>query len=172
MNTWNSIAWFPICVSLTAIGLVLSWFAFRRRGLRSGIRGVAWSLIPLALYLTGSILLVGRIGSAIVQFASAFVFSPKTYAGVILLALALVIFAVSGGIPLLSSRKRRARKKELKQQGAAGGEPPAATTSGSRAVAEVGAAKPAKPARPGKADGDDKGLDDDVMEILRRRGIS
>jgi hypothetical protein len=172
MNTWNSIAWFPICVGLTAIGLVLSWFAFRRRGLRSGIRGVAWSLIPLALYLTGSILLVGRIGSAIVQFASAFVFSPKTYAGVILLALALVIFVVSGGIPLLSSRKRRARKKELKQQGAAGGEPPAATTPGSRAVAQVGAAKPAKPAKPGKGGADDQGLDDDVMEILRRRGIS
>jgi len=170
MNTWNSIAWFPICVGLTAIGLVLSWFAFRRRGLRSGIRGVAWSLIPLALYLTGSILLVGRIGSAIVQFASAFVFSPKTYAGVILLALALVIFVVSGGIPLLSSRKRRARKKELKRQGTADGEPPAATGPGSRAVAQVGAAKPAKQARPGK--GDDDGLDDDVMEILRRRGIS
>jgi cytochrome c oxidase assembly factor CtaG len=171
MNTWNSIAWFPICVGLTAIGLVLSWFAFRRRGLRSGIRGVAWSLIPLALYLTGSILLVGRIGSAIVQFASAFVFSPKTYAGVILLALALVIFVVSGGIPLLSSRKRRARKKELKQQGAAGGERPAATAPGSRAVAQVGAAKP-KQARPAKGGGDDDGLDDDVMEILRRRGIN
>jgi cytochrome c oxidase assembly factor CtaG len=172
MNTWNSIAWFPICVGLTAIGLVLSWFAFRRRGLRSGIRGVAWSLIPLALYLTGSILLVGRIGSAIVQFASAFVFSPKTYAGVILLVLALVIFVVSGGIPLVSSKKRRARKKELKQQGAAGGEPPAATTSGSRAVAPAGAAKPAKQARPGKDGGADGGLDDDVMEILRRRGIN
>jgi hypothetical protein len=172
MNTWNSIAWFPICVGLTAIGLVLSWFAFRRRGLRSGIRGVAWSLIPLALYLTGSILLVGRIGSAIVQFASAFVFSPKTYAGVILLALALVIFVVSGGIPLLSSRKRRARKKELKQQGASGGERPAATGSGNRAVAQVGAAKPAKQPRSGKGGSDDDGLDDDVMEILRRRGIN
>jgi hypothetical protein len=89
---------------------------------------------------------------------------------VILLALALVIFVVSGGIPLLSSRKRRARKKELKRQGTADGEPAAATGPGSRAVAQVGAAKPAKQARPGK--GDDDGLDDDVMEILRRRGIS
>jgi hypothetical protein len=169
MNTWNSIAWFPICVGLTAVGLVLSWFAFRRRGLRSGIRGVAWSLIPIALYLTGSILLVGRIGSAIVQFASAFVFSPKTYAGVILLALALVSFVVSGGIPLVSSKKRRARKKELKQQGKAGGEPKAATGPGNRAVAQVGAAKQSQGGKGGDAD---TGLDDDVMEILRRRGIN
>ncbi|HUA30328.1 MAG TPA: cellulose synthase [Streptosporangiaceae bacterium] len=172
MNTWNSITWFPICVGLTAVGLVLSWFAFRRRGLRSGIRGVAWSLIPLALYLTGSILLVGRIGSAIVQFASAFVFSPKTYAGVILLALALVIFVVSGGIPLLSSKKRRARKKELKQQGKAVGEPQAAAGPGNRTVAQVGAAKPARQASQDKGGGADTGLDDDVMEILRRRGIN
>jgi hypothetical protein len=179
MNTWNSIEWFPICVGLTAAGLVLSWFTFRRRGLRRGIRAVAWSLLPLALYLTGSILLVGRIGSAIVQFSSAFVFSPKTYAGVILFVLAAVIFLVSGGIPVLSSKKRRARKKELKQQGTAGGEPPAAAGPGNRAVAQVGAAKPAKPAKPAKQAGtgkgggaDDTGLDDDVMEILRRRGIN
>lgn len=169
MNTWNSIAWFPICVGLTAAGLVLSWLTFRRKGMRRGIRAAAWSLLPLALYLTGSILLVGRIGSAIVQFSSAFVFSPKTYAGVILFVLAAVIFVVSGGIPLLSSKKRRARKKELKRQAAADGPGPAATETGSRAVAQVGAAKPAKPAKAGKSD---DGLDDDVMEILRRRGIS
>src|ERR1700728_4492975 len=126
MNTWNSIAWFPLCAGLTGVGLVLSWFTWRRRGLRRGIRAAAWSLLPLALYLTGSILLVGRIGSAIVQFSSAFVFSPKTYAGVILFVLAAVIFLVSGGIPVLSSKKRRARKKELKQQGTAGGEAPGA----------------------------------------------
>ncbi len=170
MNTWNSITWFPICVGLTAAGLVLSWLTFRRRGLRRGIRAVAWSLLPLALYLTGSIVLVGRIGSAIVQFSSAFVFSPRTYAGVILFALAAVIFLVSGGIPLLSSKKRRERKKELKQQAAAGGKAQAAAGPGSRAVAQVGAAKPAKRAGPGA--GADDGLDDDVMEILRRRGIN
>ena len=49
MNTWNNIAWFPICIGLTAAGLVLSWLTFRRRGLRRGIRGGAWSLLPLAL---------------------------------------------------------------------------------------------------------------------------
>ena len=70
MNTWNSIAWFPLCVGLTGVGLVLSWFAWRRKGARRGIQAVAWSLLPLALYLTGAIELVGKIGSAVVQFAS------------------------------------------------------------------------------------------------------
>jgi hypothetical protein len=175
MNTWNSIAWFPLCVGLTGVGLVLSWFTWRRRGARRGIQAVAWSLLPLALYLTGAIELVGRIGSAIVQFASSFVFSPKTWAGVILFGLAALIFLAFGGVPLLSGKKRRARKKELKQQATADG-PPAAASSGSREIAPVGAAKPAKPAKPGKpgkgAAADDGGLDADVAEILRRRGIT
>jgi putative Mn2+ efflux pump MntP len=134
MNTWNSIAWFPLCAGLTGVGLVLSWFTWRRRGFRRGIRAVAWSLLPMALYLTGSILLVGRIGSAIVQFASSFVFSPKTWAGVILLCLSAVIFLTSGGAPRLRRRKRgdaKGDEKEVSQKSAERSVP----AQGSRAVA-------------------------------------
>ena len=171
MHTWTTIVSLPLCAALTGVGLVLSWFTWRRRGARRGIRAVAWSLLPLALWLTGAIPMLWRLGSAIATFAEGFVFSPKTYAGLILFALAAVIFVVSGGIPLLSPKRRRARQKELKQQ-AGGRAGPAATETG-RAVAQVGAAKPGKTAKPVKAGkGDDDGLDDDVMEILRRRGIS
>jgi hypothetical protein len=172
MNTWNSIAWFPLCVGLTGVGLVLSWFTWRRRGIRRGIRAVAWSLLPLAAYLTGGILLIGRIGSAIVQFASSFVFSPKTWAGVILFCLSALIFLTSGGIPRLSRKKRRASKKAVDQQPADGGK--AVTPGqGNRAVAQVGAAKAAKPAKQGKGGSDDdEGLDPEVSAILRRHGIS
>jgi hypothetical protein len=170
MNTWNSIAWFPLCAGLTGVGLVLSWFAWRRRGVRRGIRAAAWSLLPMALYLTGSILLVGRIGSAIVQFASSFVFSPKTWAGVILLCVSALIFLTSGGIPRLRRRKRAGKDSDKEV-----GRSPAdrsVTTQSSRAVAEVGAApKQAKPAKQGKG-GDGEGLDPEVAAILRRHGIS
>jgi membrane protein implicated in regulation of membrane protease activity len=141
--------------------------------LKRGIRGVAWSLLPLALYLTGSILLVGRIGSAVVQFASSFVFSPKTWAGVILLCLSAVIFLTSGGVPRLRRRKRGGKggEKSEKEVGQKTGAAPV-TTAGNRAVAQVGAApKQAKPAKQGKG-GDDDGLDPDVAAILRRHGIS
>ena len=172
MNTWNSIAWFPLCIGLTGVGLVLSWFTWRRRGIRRGIRAVAWSLLPLAAYLTGGILLIGRIGSAIVQFSSSFVFSPKTWAGVILFGLSALIFLTSGGIPLLSGRKKRARKKAAKEEPADAGKA-VTPAQGNRAVAQVGAAKAAKPARQGKGgSGDDEGLDPEVAAILRRHGIS
>jgi hypothetical protein len=170
MNTWNSIAWFPLCAGLTGIGLVLSWFTWRRRGIRRGIRAVAWSLLPMALYLTGSILLVGRIGSAVVQFASSFVFSPKTWAGVILLCLSAVIFLTSGGIPRARRRKRGSKGDEKEVSQKPGTQP--VTAQSSRAVAEVGAApKQAKPAKQGKG-ADDDGLDPEVAAILRRHGIS
>jgi hypothetical protein len=181
VNTWNSIAWFPVCIGLTAAGLVLSWFTWRRRGLRRGIRLAAWSLVPLALYLTGSILLVGRIGSAVVQFAQSFVFSPKTWSGVVLLALTVLILLVTGGIPLLTSGRRRAKKRELKKadqssQAAttAGSAVAVATRQGDRGEVEAGAAEPSKvrAGRRGKGGSDDDGLDADVADILRRRGIT
>jgi len=172
MNTWNSIAWFPLCIGLTGVGLVLSWFTWRRRGIRRGIRAVAWSLLPLAAYLTGGILLIGRIGSAIVQFSTAFVFSPKTWSGVILFCLSALIFLTSGGLPVLSWRKKRASKKAVSQQSADGGKA-VTPAQGNRAVAQVGAAKTAKPAKPGKGGSDDDGgLDPEVSAILRRHGIS
>ncbi len=173
MNTWNSIAWFPICVGLTGVGLVLSWFTWRRGAVRRAIRGVAWSLLPLALYLTGSILLVGRIGSAVVQFASSFVFSPKTWAGVILFGLSALIFLTSGGVPRLRRRKRGGKEgKEGKEVSQKAGLAPVTAGQPGRPAAQVTAApKQAKPAKQGKG-GDDDGLDPEVAAILRRHGIS
>ena len=43
MSVYSQIAWFPLCGGLTAIGLVASWFAWRRRGVAAGLRGAAWS---------------------------------------------------------------------------------------------------------------------------------
>jgi hypothetical protein len=169
MPTWDAIAWFPVCVGLTAAGLILSWLAWRRRGFRRGIRGVAWSVLPLAAYLTGSIVLIGRIGSAVVQFASSFVFSTKTWGGVALFGLAAVIFIVSGGIPLLSP-KRRARKR-AQARAAADGQP--ATAAAAAAAKPAALAQAGKAGKSGSGAGTDtEGLDKDVAEILRRRGIN
>ena len=172
MNTWNSIAWFPLCAGLTGVGLVLSWFTWRRRGLRRGIRAVAWSLLPMALYLTGSILLVGRIGSAIVQFASSFVFSPKTWAGVILLCLSAAIFLTSGGVPRL--RQEEARRQGRREGGV--GQKRRRAGRHHRGQPRRRPGRAPHPSRPSRAKqgkgGDDAGLDPEVAAILRRHGIS
>src|SRR5260370_36912633 len=90
---------FLICGGLTAAGLVLSYFRLRRRGVRSGIRLGAWSLLPLAAYLTGTVTLITRISSAVAGFAGSFVFSPKTWFGVVLAGTAAGVPVATGGGP-------------------------------------------------------------------------
>jgi hypothetical protein len=177
MSTYNSIAWLPLCAGLTGIGLVISWFVMRRRGFGSGLRGVAWSLLPLAAYLTGSIEMFWKIGTAIGDFAAHLVLSPKVWSGVGVALVAGVLFVVSAPI---KRRRKRARKA------ASAAETGPATQSGAQrpAVPEQAAANGTRRqelepshSRPAKASGKSKGdpADDDmreVEEILRRRGIS
>jgi hypothetical protein len=126
--------------------------------MRSGIRGAAWSLLPLAAYLTHALGLLGRIVSAIVQFAGGFVFSPKAWLGVILVGISAVLFLLSGGIPLFSWNRRRKKDKQKRGGGGDGG-------SG-----HAQAAVPARRQPAGQPDGDDSMRE--VEEILRKRGIN
>jgi hypothetical protein len=157
--TYSQIAWLPLAGGLSLLGLIGSWFAWRRRGVAAGLRGVAWSLLPLVAYLIGAIQLLWRFGTAIGSFASSFVFSPRVWSGMILAAVALVLFVVSGGL-----RRRRGR-----QPAAQPGTLPA-SASGRAGVDGGGKPAAALPATKGKP-----AADDDMSEIeaiLRRRGIS
>ncbi len=98
---------FLICGGLTAVGLVLSWVRYRRKGPRAGVRLAAFSLLPLAAYLTGTVTLITRISSAVAGFASSFVFSPERYAGIVLAGVAAGLLLISGGIPLTGRNKRK-----------------------------------------------------------------
>ena len=156
MGTWLNIGGW-VCVAITVVGLGLSVMVWRKKGPGSGLRGVAWSLIPLGAYLTHSVRLIGQIGSAIVQFATSFAFSPKAWLGVGLLGVSVLLFLVSGGIPLMRGRNRRKAAKAGKgARSARDGQPP-----GSVPAKRNQAAVPA---------GDDDLAD--VRDILKRHGIS
>jgi len=77
VSTYDKIAWLPLCGGLTGLGLVLSYLAMRRRGIGVGLRWAAWSLLPIAAYLTGSIEMFWKMGVAIGDFAKGFAFSPN-----------------------------------------------------------------------------------------------
>jgi hypothetical protein len=156
VSTWLSIGGW-VCNAVTVVVLGLSVVAWRRRGARSGLRGIAWSLLPVAAYFTHSVRLIGQLVSAIVQFASSFVFSPKAYVGVGLLVLAILLFVASGGMP---KARRPGRRKD-------GGRDRAGDTSKSEQPGKV----PALQDRRAKSAADDDDLGE-VRDILKRHGIS
>jgi hypothetical protein len=153
--SYSQIEWLPLCGGLTILGLIASWVVWRRRGAGAGLRWVAWSLLPMAAYLTHAVRMLWQIGSAIGSFAASFIFSPQVWAGVALTGLAIVLFVVSGTI------RGRTRKP-----GAAGADVPAGRAAQPAGAPAGKALKPAKSKVP--AVDDDLG---DVADILRKHGI-
>ena len=182
MSTYNSIAWLPLGAGLTVLGLVLTYIVARRRGLRAMLRGAAWSLLPIAAYLTGSIEMFWKIGTAIGNFASAFAFSTEKWAGIGVVALAAALFAASGGRVRRKAARERAAARAAERKGAAGAPDATIPVPGARkpdtaALDEPtrALAKPAKGRHAGKGEATEAAQpgDDlkDVEEILRKRGI-
>ena len=179
VSTYDKIAWLPLCGGLTGLGLVLSYLAMRRRGLGVGLRWAAWSLLPIAAYLTGSIEMFWKMGVAIGDFAKGFAFSPRVWSGIALAGLAVVLFVVSG--PLRRRGVGRGEDKQAAESGAAGTralsqDPAGRGQLATRPVATrqadtVPAKPPAKGRKARKADDDDDDLGD-VADILRRHGIT
>ncbi|MFI0422694.1 cellulose synthase [Spongiactinospora sp. 9N601] len=168
----NQIAWLPLCAGVTGVGLVISFLLLRRRGAAAGLRAAAWSLLPMAAYLTGALPVLWNIGSSVVGFVTGLVFSPTVWIGVALTGLAVVLYLVSGFL------RGRGRAKADRRTGAAA-EP--AQRQAAPAQPRPGVAAPAPPAaatqplptrRPASAK---KAADDDfsdIEDILKRRGIS
>ncbi|MGH3156930.1 MAG: cellulose synthase [Streptosporangiaceae bacterium] len=96
MSSYSQIAWLPLCGGVTGVGLVASYLVYRRRGFTAGLRGAAWSLLPMAAYLTQSVQTLWDMGVKLVDFATGFVLSPERWAGIALTGVALVAFVVSG----------------------------------------------------------------------------
>jgi hypothetical protein len=163
MSTYDKIAWLPLCGGLTGLGLVLSYLVMRRRGLKSGMRWAAFSLLPLAAYLTGSIQMFWKMGAAVGDFAKGFVFSAEVWSGIALAGLAFVLFVSSGG------RQRRRRDQEKRDAGPrAVGTPAGAAAPGREVTARSAAAATAAPAKaPAKVrkGASPAGDDDDLGDV-------
>ncbi|MET8048843.1 cellulose synthase [Streptosporangium sp. NPDC005286] len=177
--SFNQIAWLPLCAGVTGVGLVLSFLLMRRRGVAAGLRAAAWSLLPVAAFLTGALPTLWQIGTAIIGFLTGLVFNPVVWSGVAVTGLAVVLFLVSGFL-----RGRRLRGAASPASSA----PPVSSASAVPAVAAAGpggrggaataATQPLpkhKPApAPASGPAAKPAADDDfsdIEDILKRRGI-
>jgi hypothetical protein len=183
--SYNSIEWLPLAAGLTVLGIVLSYIAYRRSGVRPALRGAAVSLLPIAAYLTGAIEMLWKIGVAIGQFGTGFVFSTTKWAGIGVTGLAIALFLAAGGRERRQA-SRQARKEaraqrrsgDLDAPGPALGASARPGTDVTRSmtqqdrtpvpVTRESAAKPARASRKAQPVDDDM---KDIEDILRNRGI-
>ena len=95
-ETLDATTWAALALVLTGLGLALSWAAWRRRGLAAGLRGVAWSLLPLAAWLTGTLRLVASVVGDVSRWAVHLALSPVVWVGVGVAGVSATLFFVSG----------------------------------------------------------------------------
>jgi hypothetical protein len=95
----DSVTWGAFALTFTILGGVGAWQAYRRRGLRSGLRWTAATLLVPAAYFTRTLRMFGRIGSAISDWAASFVWNPLVWVGLGLAGLSLVLFFVAARLP-------------------------------------------------------------------------
>ena len=153
MGEYDATVWQALGVTLTAVGLLLSGLVWRRRGAASGLRGVAWSLLPLAAALIGLLRVVWEVADSVSSWAVRLVFSPVVWAGVVVAGVSVVLFVVSGCL-----RRRSPKPTRAERRAARAGDQPAAVT-GDRS-------------RPGATPAVKDDDMDDIEAILRKHGIS
>lgn len=146
----DDIAWGALALALTLVCGCWAWVSSQRRGLGPAVRWVGIGLLPIAAYLTHTLRLLGRIATAIGDWATGFVWNPFVWVGLVVAVVGVALIGVStrlpGGRPV--------------DRGAAG------TAQTRRPVAGRKGTPPA---------GADLGLGedlDDIQAILRKHGIS
>lgn len=145
----DEVTWTALAAVLTAVGAAWTWYAFRHRGVASGLRGAGLTLLPPAAWLTGTLEMFTEIGGSVAGWATGLVLNPFTWVGIVLAGLAVLLLGSSSVL----------RSREL----------------GGRPDTEKGAPASRQPRRLPSSSDQEPAVDDelaDIEEILRRRGIS
>jgi hypothetical protein len=91
----EDVTWAALTLTLTLLGAIWTWVAFQRRGVASGLRAAAFTLLPAAAYLTKTLQMFTRIAEAVTDWAASLVFNPFVWAGVVLAGISALLFTAS-----------------------------------------------------------------------------
>ena len=148
----DEVTWAAFTTVLTALGAAWTWYAFRHRGLASGLRGAGLTLLPPAAFLTGTLEMFTEIGSSVLDWSTSLVFNPMVWAGIVLAGISVLLIGSSAML-----RNRGLAGKPDAQQ------------------PKPAAAPKDRPGLPPASGRGEPALDDDLADIeaiLKRRGIT
>jgi hypothetical protein len=113
----DSTTWAALALVLAACGAGYTYVAYRRDGIAGGVRGTAWTLLPVAAWLTGTLRLAGNVVDDVTAWAARLVFNPFTWLGIILAGVSVVLFGASSVMKRreIGTRPRPAKDKQTKQ---------------------------------------------------------
>jgi hypothetical protein len=95
----DNAAWGALALALTVLIGVVTWTRARTRGPRTLVRGTGIAMLPIAAYLTHTLKLIGRISSAIADWATGFVFSPVVWVGIVVAAVGAALIFGARWVP-------------------------------------------------------------------------
>lgn len=144
----DSTTWAALALVLAACGAGYTYVSYRRDGIAGGVRGTAWTLVPIAAWLTGTLRLAGNVLADVTSWAARLVFNPFTWLGIILAGVSVVLFGASSVMKRreIGTRSRPAKQKQLDA--------------------------PRTQAPSVQAPRQEQLVDDDIAAILKKHGIS
>ncbi|WGL50492.1 hypothetical protein P5P86_10990 [Nocardioides sp. BP30] len=149
----DDIAWGALALALTLVAGCVTWMRAKQAGPAAAVRWAGITLLPLAAYFTHTLRLIGRIGTAVSDWAVGFVWNPAVWLGLVMAVIGFVLIAVSTRI-----------------SGRSGGDGQDPTAG--RAIAPTASRTKRRGTAPAGADlglGEDLG---DIQAILKKHGIS
>ncbi len=96
MPSYAEIVWLPNALVLTALLGAAAFWAWKRRGVASGVRWAGFALIPLALYFTGLIRLFWTLVFEVSRWLTGFVWRPTVLVGLGLAVVSLLLIVLPG----------------------------------------------------------------------------
>lgn len=106
----DNAAWGALALALTVLVGVVTWTRARTRGPRTLVRGAGIALLPIAAYLTHTLRLIGRITSAVADWATGFVFSPVVWVGIVVAAIGAALIFGARWVPGTAKATRAAKE--------------------------------------------------------------
>ena len=91
----DDIAWGALALALTLVCGGWAWVSYHRRGLARAVRWSGIALLPVAAYLTHTLRLLGRIATAVGDWATGFVWNPFVWLGLVMAVVGFVLIGVS-----------------------------------------------------------------------------